>query len=435
MKNLSIFQAVLIGVFVLLLVAGVLLFALERPGTNPNSATSLVIWGEWPSAELRGFLESFNNQTGQAVTLSYESFNPGMLGRELVEALASGRGPDLVLLPHEEMFVQAERLLLIPYESYPRKSYEEQFVDEGRLWLTANGILALPLGVDPLVFYYNRDRLASAGLARPPATWTEFLSTARNFFEGDERDNIFRSAIALGETENIPHAKDILSTLLLQSGNSIYDSRGGAWQSVFSDNPGFPATPAFLALNFFTQFADPARATYSWNSVMPEASEAFSRGLTAFYLGPASEYGELRARNPHLNFDVAMMPQRVPSESFTFGRLYGLGVIKTGKNLNAAVTAAAQLTARPSAEPLASALALVPARRDLLDAAAADDPAEDTFFRSALVARGWFDFAPAESAAIFRRLVSAAKTSEQSLVGAINQADRDFERLLGELNQ
>ncbi len=432
MKNLSIFQIVLVSIFVVLLVVAVIIFSLERPGVGGRGGqTTLVLWGEWLDSRLASFIDNFNNQSSnQPYRLEYIGFNPGTLARELVEALASGRGPDLVLLPHEEIFRQAERLLIIPYESYPRPSYEEQFADIARLWLTAEGVLALPVGVDPLVLYYNRDQLAAAGLARPPATWTEFVSAARRFFDGDERDNVFRSAVALGDTGNIPHAKDILSTLLLQLGDPVYAFRDGAWRTVFKDNPGFPTTPAFSAFNFFAQFADPARATYSWNAVMPEASEAFSRGQTAFYLGLASEYNGLRARNPHLNFDVASMPQRLPSESFTFGRLYGLGVIKNGANLPAAFSAATLLATAPQVESLVTALGIVPVRRDLLAASAASDPAEDTFFRSALVARAWYDFAPEETAAIFRRVVGAAKTGEQTLTGAINQAHNDLERLL-----
>ena len=56
------------------------------------------------------------------------------------------------------------------------RDFKNTYIEEGELYLAANGILGLPITVDPMVMYWNRDIFSSAAIAAPPSYWDEFLT-------------------------------------------------------------------------------------------------------------------------------------------------------------------------------------------------------------------------------------------------------------------
>ena len=58
--------------------------------------------------------------------------------------------------------------------------------------------------------------------------WSEFAEAVETFTEKNEASNITQAGTALGELNNIKNGKDILSMLIIQSGNPIMktDDRG-----------------------------------------------------------------------------------------------------------------------------------------------------------------------------------------------------------------
>src|SRR6185369_6331845 len=122
----------------------------------------------------------------------------------------------------------------IPYSTVSQSTYVSSYIDEGNLFLTPQGALALPFSVDPLVMYYNRDLLASAGVASAPQHWNDSLSLSPKLTSLDASQNVKRAAVSLGAWSNILHAKEILSTLFIQAGEPITArSAQGALVPVF----------------------------------------------------------------------------------------------------------------------------------------------------------------------------------------------------------
>ncbi len=423
------FQIAVLGIFIFLTIVGVAAFALVR--SNNLAATSEVtLWAALDRGALAPLIESLNKEHESSFKLTLVEKEARTIEADLVEALASGRGPDLIILPHETILAQAERLLAIPYQSYSRRDYQDTYLEAGEIFAAAEGLLAIPLFVDPLVMYYDKDKLDSSALAQPPDTWTKLLSMAPVLREKDERGKLRRGALPLGEFNNIPNAKELLALLMMQAGNPIVETGDdGQIHSTLNELRGYATAPAVFALNFFLQFADPAKSTYSWDGSFPQAPDAFSQGRAVFYLGSASEYPTLRLKNPHQNFDVALMPQRGDGPRLTSGELYGVAVIKQGTNQTAAFKAAYALTAQASARQLSQALALPPARRDLL-VAPPQDPTLAIFYRSAIMMRAWPDGARAATRAIFRRLVESAKSGRFTLAEAVAEAHRELNALL-----
>src|SRR3989344_96772 len=291
MKNLSAFQLALMIIFIALLLTGVLIFAGILPGFRaPQGGTGgeVVMWGTIPRALISDFLNEFNDQHRSEFTLVYQEKDSTIIERDFLTAKADNRAPDLLLAPHEIFLTQRDRLMSVPVTTYPPRAFLDTYPEAGRLFLRADGTLALPLLVDPLVFYYNRDLLTNAGLPTVPKTWTEFIAKTAPLTTFDDRRNILQSTIALGDYRNINHMKDIIAMLMLQAGNPILDLTATRPVSLLNDALGFTLKPAAAALDFYSQFADPARPNYSWNRSLPEAKQSFTRGQSAFYLGPAS---------------------------------------------------------------------------------------------------------------------------------------------------
>jgi ABC-type glycerol-3-phosphate transport system substrate-binding protein len=150
----------------------------------------------------------------------------------------------------------------------------------------------------------------------------------------------------------------------------------------------------------------------------------------ALYIGFASEFPLIRARNPNLNFNVVMVPQiQDTARAVTYARMYAFAVPNGSRNPAGARTVALVLAeAKPSAL-MAQARGTPSPRRDIL--AQQKDGVEAVFRNSAIVGRGWLDPDPEATAAIFRTMISGAISGASRLSEAAQQADRAMNNLLG----
>jgi ABC-type glycerol-3-phosphate transport system substrate-binding protein len=441
MKNLSTFQLAILVICIGLLLIGVLIFAGILPGFRaPQGGTGgeVTLWGTIPRATIADLLNDFNSQHKNEFTLIYQEKDPRTIETDFLTAKADNRAPDLLLASHEILLTQRDRLLPIPADTYAPRTFLDTYPDAGRLFLQPAGVLALPLLLDPIVLYYNRDLLTTAGLPTVPKTWTEFREKVLPLTIFDAGRNITQSAIALGDYRNIPHMKDILAMLLFQAGNPILDQAGPKPRPLLNETFGFTVRPAAGVLDFYSQFADPARPNYSWNRSLPLAKQSFIRGQSAFYLGLASEFGEITRANPRLVFDVAIPPQKdagmlasPTGGRITFACTYGIAVVRDRPKIATAWVTAQAFASAPTVKQLATLTALPPARRDLL-ATAPTDPTQTIFYQAAIIGRNWFDFAPARTEAIFERLVDSVSTGRLPSVQAVSEANTALENLIKE---
>ena len=111
-------------------------------------------------------IEEFN-VTNPTFVLKYVQKSADTLDQDLLEALASGVGPDLILLADNLAFRYANRLFAIPYTSYSLATFKSNFSGAGEVFLTGRGVLAFPITVDPLVMYYNRSILDANSVIYP----------------------------------------------------------------------------------------------------------------------------------------------------------------------------------------------------------------------------------------------------------------------------
>lgn len=399
------FQIILIAVFVFAAVFGLLVFSGAIPlGENGKEAGAgtVVLWGTFRAETINTLLEEFNNEN-KTFTVSYVQKNPDTFDQELLEALASGVGPDMLFLPDNLAFHYSNKILGIPYQSYSVSSFKRSFAAAGEVFLTSRGIIAFPMTIDPLVMYYNRSILDANGVIYPPDNWTDFVNMAPVLTKKDETNRIQKSAAALGHFSNVFHAKDILSALFMQAGSGVVTERDGRFVSDLASSAG--ATGSDNVLRFYTDFADPQKNVYSWNKSFPLSRDFFSTNNLAFYFGYGSELPTLVSKNPNQNFLVAEFPQ-IKGSSFksTGARVTGLAISAFSKNQNTAFIAAGRMTSGNFAAKLAQNLGVAPARRDLLSQKPTD-AYYPVFYTSALYAKSWLDPSPKDTNDIFRRMI------------------------------
>ena len=413
------FQTILIIVFIAFAIFAALVFSGFIPiggDEDKGPKGEVVIWGTLPADGVNPSLDKINLQN-QGLKVSYIEKDDDRFEQDLIEALASQKGPDLIFFPETFIVRHGDKLLPLGYNIISERDFKSSFVEEAELLLLPTGIIGVPFFIDPIILYYNRDTYNEVGFTEPVSKWIDFPSVVPKLSKLDKNNNVLRSGIPLGEYDNVLHAKEILSLLMFQLGSPIvalqYEKQEDGMlrqKLVASMNRGTArlVNPGESALRFYTEFANPTKTTYSWNKTMPNSKDAFVSGRAAMYLGFSSEAGEIAAKNPLLNFDVAVVPQLTNDYAIraTYGKMYSLGVVKLTKNLEGAVYVATGLFGRDFGHEVGKSLFLAPARRDALSLGTSSDAMTSIFYRSALIAKGFLDPSPKETAKIFRQSVS-----------------------------
>src|SRR3989344_7869226 len=202
-----------IGILLLLVLFGVL------PGRRENlNVTELTVWGVEDTRVFKNIIEQFE-ALHPGIAISYKKFEENTYEKSLLNALAAGEKPDVLMFENNWLLKHGGKLAPAPAEKmspamvqslFP-KVVEQDFVAGGQVY-------ALPLYIDTLAMAYNRDLFDKAGIVFPPTTWEELGSTVGklNIFEGK---NLTRGAYAIGGTsKSVGNAGDIAQALLLQRG-------------------------------------------------------------------------------------------------------------------------------------------------------------------------------------------------------------------------
>lgn len=423
MKNMSKFQLILTAIFGAFILIGVIIFAFGQ-GSNSKTVSTAVVWGTMGKDLFESFLKESGLSQDKTIRVTYVEKNRDTFDQEFIEALAIGLGPDIFFLPQNSIIKHQDKIFPIPYSAITERVFKDTFIQEGELFLTNTGVLAMPFMVDPMVMYWNRDLFSNFGLGVPPKFWTEFYDLSGRLTTKDNNLNITKSVLSFGEFSNVVHATEIISLLTMQAGSPITVRRinDGSIDNLFNQKLGLLVAPAEKAINFYTEFSNPLKPFYSWNRSLPDSKSFFLSGDLAVYFGFASELTDIRLKNPNLNFDVAPVPQVSGAEKVvTFGKIVGLAIPKNSKNIAGAYQVASKMIARESLSALARVTNLPPVRHDLIT----DRPAEAflaVFYNSAIQARGWIAPEPQKLNPIFRDMIESVTAGRASVSQVLQKA-------------
>lgn len=436
------FQYIFLTVFGIVGVVAVAVFS-TMPSSGGQQVAgakgSVTIWGTFSEVETREVIAEFNDLYKDSFSIKYVFHDPKTFDRDIVEALASGRGPDILLLPDDLLLRHADKIELIPYTSISQLNFQTLFIQAAEIYMRDTGVLALPFVIDPMVMYWNRDLFNNASITLPPKYWDEFLLTTPKLTKRNRQTmDITESAVSFGEYVNVENAKDIIAMLFLQVGNPIVSVTNGQSRPRLTDKKGEQVVPnenVVSALRFFMDFSNPLKTIYTWNRSLKNSRDEFIEGDLAIYFGHTSEYRALQEKNPHLNFSVAPIPlPRETNTEITLARVYGLAVLKSSRNRQTAFIAVQRLLDRTPAQDFSAVFDLPPVRRDLLNVPPTD-AATSIFYDSAIRSRTWLDPQPSETDVALREAVESISSGRDTVAGAIIQLNSKLDTLLVPYNK
>jgi len=416
------FQVIVMVVFGLIALVGLFLFANFKgfsSGVKPLGPVA--IWGTLPSAPMSDTLGLLKQKHKELSNVTYVEMPEATFDTDLANAIAAGRGPDLIVITQEQLATEQDKISLIVNPQTTERAFRDTYLPESELFLFSNGAYGIPFVLDPLMMYYNRTQLGSIGAATAPTTWEAVAGLSPALTRLDASGSILKSGVAFGTYENIDNARAIVSLFFLQAGYSIAERTSDGIQSTLNrtSSQSLGTTPGAAAMNYYLQYANPAKTSYTWNRGISSSRQAFLAGDLGLYFGYASERPLITAGNPNLDFDMAAVPHPATLDTrMAYGKLYAFSIPKASKNAVGAERAALLLTGVDVLPALARSLHMAPAQRQLL-VPAQGDLYEGVYYPEALVARGWLSPSPQKTDTLFATMIGSVTTGRQATAEAI----------------
>lgn len=367
------------------------------------------------------------------VKITYVQKNVETYEADVLNALAAGEGPDIFTIHNDWLPRYLDKVVAAPEEIWKLRDFQQNFLEVVNFDLVSKGkIFAVPLAVDVLSLYYNKDMLSGSGIPRPPATWEELISLTSKLTLQDRLGNFQRSVVALGTAENINRAPDILSLLLLQNGTGFYHpekSQGGSFDESRRDETGKTYSPAATALEFYTQFANPAKVTYTWNSRSNNSIEGFANSQVAMIFSYAYLRKTLREKAPFLNYSVAPAPQiDLAQNRINFANYWAETVSKQSQNQKAAWEFLKFISSKEVLPKYYEAQKQVSSRIDILETQLSD-PEIGSFAEHALSAKSFYKPDADAVESIFVQMINDVVLRDVSAEEAVGAASRKLNLL------
>lgn len=278
----------------------------------------LDVWGVFDDSDaFTQVAGDFGKLNPYVKEVRYRKLNPETYKEDLLSAMASGTGPDIFMIKNTWGPDFADKIATAPEPLFSQKNVRESFIDVvAEDFLDENNqVMGVPLSVDSLALYYNKDIFNAAGITSPPKTWEELTAMVPILTKVDAFGNINQSAIALGTGDNINRASDIVLNLMMQFGSTITDNQ-------------FVTETDQQAVDFYTRFARLGSPTYTWNQRQHYSIDAFYEGTLAMMINYSYHYPTIKQKNAKLNFAIAPLPQFKDKTPVNFANYWGFVVAK-----------------------------------------------------------------------------------------------------------
>lgn len=333
LKNPKTLKMVIIGggglAVILLLVLLLILMNREDDGIqtptqqDSSEGVELTYWGLW---ELENVMEP--------IIQEYETNNPGVkikytqrpfsnedyettLHTRLKQGL-EGEAPaaDIVKINNTWLPRFEELLAPIPENVITHAEYSQKFYPTSVEDFTgSNGQLyAMPIGIDGLALFYNKELLQQEGVSEPPRDWDGVTELARQLTKKDGSGNITQAGLAMGTENNVSHSADIFSFLLLQNNIEVMNIENDGLRVNLDDNK------VDSALTFYKSFEQRHEV---WSSDLPLDLDMFFRGELAMFFAPSWRVFDIIEAAPHIEFDVAPAPRLLANEPVYYSMYWG----------------------------------------------------------------------------------------------------------------
>jgi ABC-type glycerol-3-phosphate transport system substrate-binding protein len=306
----------------------------DNGSANPNKIT-LVYWGLWePESVMQPLIDKYQDDNPH-VEIRYVHRRLGAQGVSEYENLIYTRlsqtgqdespAPDIVKINNTWLPKFENYLVPMPEGLMSRDEYSQRFFPTCLEDFTGSNqrLYAIPIGIDGLALYYNKDLLSQVGVSEPPSDWDSFVELSKRLTKRDRNGNITQAGVAIGSTNNIKHAADIISFLLQQNNADVISEKDGILTSNLSSRN------AQDAFRVYKDFVDEYAV---WSPDLHLDLEMFFRGELAMLLAPSWRTFDIIEAAPHIEFDVAPMPQLEGNVHVNYAMYWGEGVSKASSH-------------------------------------------------------------------------------------------------------
>lgn len=313
-------QILIIGVIVVIILLAVLIVVKVLTGSSSSRSSNsgavvLNYWGLWEPEEVMTEVINKYQQSNPNVTINYVQKNFGhtnqtnlihsgnypstLIGR--LSTLQSADTIDIVRIHNSWLPMLQDYLYpvtqFMTVDEYKNTFYPTAYTD---FVDTQGNIYAIPLQIDGLVLFYNKDIFTQYGITSPPQDWDEVISTAQKLTTKDTSGQVTRGGIGLGTGSNITHAFDISLMMLTQANVEVINSETG--------QPSFATSSLNSGADAVEYYLDFAKKHQIWSYRLPNDLNSFVAGNLAMMIAPSWRVFDLINMNSSLNFDVAPLP-------------------------------------------------------------------------------------------------------------------------------
>jgi multiple sugar transport system substrate-binding protein len=415
-------KKIILGIFVFIIFFVVLLYFGSKPGNGPK--VEIVFWGVGDSRSVFDTAIGNYQSTHPNVQIKYQQIDENNYEKELLDAQAAGQGPDIFMFHNTWLPKHYNKISPAAIEQISVNSFRKLFPQVAEQdFVSNNQIYALPLSIDTLALFYNKNIFDNKHIALPPITWDGFKADILKIREIKSNGSLSKSAASIGGTlKSVPNATDILSMLMLQFKAKMTDD-------AFS-RADFSSPEGLKALNFYMQFTKPAGTYYTWNDSFKNSIDSFANNQTAMIFAYSSEISRIKAKNPLLNFGIQPVPQFTKDESVNYANYWGVAVSKKARYQKEAWDFSIALTTDVgNAISYMVTTGKAPALRSVIDANLAD-PYFGVFSGQALTARSWPQIDNVEIRKIFNNMIESALISRLTTDKALREAEDQVTNLM-----
>jgi ABC-type glycerol-3-phosphate transport system substrate-binding protein len=421
------FELTLVVIFVILILLTLLFLSGYKPKKDNGGLPEIgkiTIWGTLPKDAILKEINDLSKENQGYKGVTYKEVNSENFDAELVNAIADGKGPDVIIASHEHLVTLRNKIKPVSYDVVSLRDVKSAYVDGAEIFALDDGLYAYPLMVDPLMLYWNKNILATDNLLEAPKTWESLVNDyLPTLVRRDHDRSITRAVIAMGEYQNVKNAFGVFSMLLLQAGSEgVATAPENTYKINLDQSPEKGVHPLLVSADFYTRFSKPSNSLYTWNRSFSSDKDKFLSEDLALYFGYGSEAHEIEKQNPNLSFDIAEVPQGAAATvRRTYGKIYGLSALKTSDNLVGAQLVMQDLSNKDNSEKIAQLYNMVPALRASVAVGNSDTYGHITY-QSAAVAFGWLSIRQEKINEIFTTMTQDINENRHDTTSAVNDA-------------
>lgn len=269
-----------------------------------RAATTLNIWTGYP--ELVPYYKSVAEayaKTKPDVTVNLLSSSLREMEQKLSAAIPTGTGPDIFDIGSGISIKFSDAGLLDPnpadVDTYLKSGAWNKFTVD---WFTQKGkTYGLPLLEGRAQMFWNKAMFKEAGIADAPKTFGEIMESAKKLVKFDASGKMTRAGISMRLSGQGSGITEKFRFVLEPAGGSIIkQAASGKWHNNFDNDAGRKALQFYVDVVQKDKVDDPK---------IPHDADAFATGQAAMLFREAWVIGEIKKKNPTLDYGVAPIPR------------------------------------------------------------------------------------------------------------------------------